>query len=287
MPWQPRLQGRVAEVALQSFRRRSEAQRYRQGEHDNFLHFPVYIPRNWKSLLLGVFRNIVGRISDAESARGTGLPPVEPSPTIRNFLATPTLPNTLNVSKTIASWHFLANRISFRQAPSDEYCGMEALSFCGVLRESPSRSSRWGALSASANEAKREGTERVLYIGASAASRALFHHYRPNSRRFEDNVYSLAFALHLNFILHTHSVSHILCRMATPGGEALPDTNNAQSYIIVCGIFLALAVGLCVARIYSRIRPKLIMRVEDYFIIIPTVISYPSPQVPNTIIISL
>jgi hypothetical protein len=75
--------------------------------------------------------------------------------------------------------------------------------------------------------------------------------------------------------------------MVAPGGEALPDTNNAVSFVAVCGVFGLFAVGLCAARIYSRVRPKLIMRVEDYLIIIPTVTIWPSHPVLEKILISL
>jgi hypothetical protein len=62
--------------------------------------------------------------------------------------------------------------------------------------------------------------------------------------------------------------------MAAPAGKVLPDTNKAPSYLITCGIFNVLAIGLCAARIYSRLRPKLLMRVEDYLIVIPMVIIF-------------
>lgn len=69
-----------------------------------------------------------------------------------------------------------------------------------------------GSLSASANEAKREGSERFLYIGASATSRALFHH-RSNSRLLEDKHFSLAFTPNPIFLTphpfaFTHSVQN-------------------------------------------------------------------------------
>lgn len=45
--------------------------------------------------------------------------------------------------------------------------------------------------------------------------------------------------------------------MGAPASAALaPDTNYAPNYLIPCGILTVLALGLCVARIYSRLQRK-------------------------------
>ena len=54
-------------------------------------------------------------------------------------------------------------------------------------------------------------------------------------------------------------------------GPALPDTNHAPTFLIVVGVFIALVTCLCACRIYSRIRPKVNLHVDDYLILIATV----------------
>jgi len=46
-----------------------------------------------------------------------------------------------------------------------------------------------------------------------------------------------------------------------------PDTNYAPKFLITCGLLLALAVGLCVTRILSRLRPTPHLSIDDYFIV--------------------
>ena len=45
-----------------------------------------------------------------------------------------------------------------------------------------------------------------------------------------------------------------------------PDTNYAPNFLITSGLVSVLAVGLCIARIYSRISPTFCLSLDDYFI---------------------
>ncbi|KAF2014200.1 hypothetical protein BU24DRAFT_423226 [Aaosphaeria arxii CBS 175.79] len=53
-------------------------------------------------------------------------------------------------------------------------------------------------------------------------------------------------------------------------GPPPPDTNFAPTFLGVTGVFTLLAIGLCGARLYSRIRPKFLLRIDDYLILIGT-----------------
>ena len=59
-----------------------------------------------------------------------------------------------------------------------------------------------------------------------------------------------------------------------------PDTNNAPNYLVPCGVLTVIALGLCIARIWSRLRANarlLALRTErrlspdDYLIAVATV----------------
>lgn len=54
--------------------------------------------------------------------------------------------------------------------------------------------------------------------------------------------------------------------MGSPSAETPPDTNYGPTYLIVIGVFTTFAVSLCSARIYSRIRPKVNIRFDDYLV---------------------
>ncbi|KAE8445090.1 hypothetical protein EG329_013805 [Mollisiaceae sp. DMI_Dod_QoI] len=54
---------------------------------------------------------------------------------------------------------------------------------------------------------------------------------------------------------------------------APPDTNEAPKYVISCAILAALALGLCVARIWTRAFPLSRLTSDDYLIVIAEVLS--------------
>ena len=47
--------------------------------------------------------------------------------------------------------------------------------------------------------------------------------------------------------------------------------NHAPTFLAVIGVFTVLAIGLCGARTYTRIRSKDSLRLDDHFILIATV----------------
>jgi hypothetical protein len=50
-----------------------------------------------------------------------------------------------------------------------------------------------------------------------------------------------------------------------------PTVNHAPTFLAVIGVFTVLAIGLCGARTYTRIRSKDSLRLDDYLILIGTV----------------
>ncbi|KAF2115960.1 hypothetical protein BDV96DRAFT_492371 [Lophiotrema nucula] len=56
-------------------------------------------------------------------------------------------------------------------------------------------------------------------------------------------------------------------------GPPPPDTNYGPIYLGVIGVFTVLATGLCGARMISRCRPKVNLRVDDWLILIATILS--------------
>lgn len=54
-------------------------------------------------------------------------------------------------------------------------------------------------------------------------------------------------------------------------GPTPPDTNLAPRFLIPCGILSVIALGLCVTRIISRLRPLPHLYQDDYLIGIATV----------------
>ncbi|KAH7081358.1 hypothetical protein BKA63DRAFT_206862 [Paraphoma chrysanthemicola] len=61
--------------------------------------------------------------------------------------------------------------------------------------------------------------------------------------------------------------------MSAVSGPPPPDTNNAPAFLGVTGVFTLLAIGLCSARVYTRIRPKgSSLRVDDYLVLIGTIL---------------
>lgn len=59
--------------------------------------------------------------------------------------------------------------------------------------------------------------------------------------------------------------------MSILDGPPPPDTNYAPTFLAVTGVFTVLAIGTCSARIYSRLRPKSNLRIDDYLIAVATV----------------
>lgn len=102
--------------------------------------------------------------------------------------------------------------------------------------------------------ARREGWEKVYLIPI------------PCSRSRSDIVYPLRF--------NVPFVSNSLCFASSALSIAImndsapipPDTNHAPNFLITTGVLLALGVGLCVARIFSRFRPALRLLLDDYLI---------------------
>ncbi|OCL07657.1 hypothetical protein AOQ84DRAFT_408518 [Glonium stellatum] len=64
--------------------------------------------------------------------------------------------------------------------------------------------------------------------------------------------------------------------MGLSGGPASLDTNYAPSFLISTGLVSILALGLCLARIYSRLRPKPRLAWDDYLIAVAMVLSFTS-----------
>ncbi|KAF2439100.1 hypothetical protein P171DRAFT_370495 [Karstenula rhodostoma CBS 690.94] len=60
--------------------------------------------------------------------------------------------------------------------------------------------------------------------------------------------------------------------MSTLDGPPPPDTNYAPTFLAVTGVFTLLAIGLCSARIYSRLRPRFNLRIDDYLILVATIL---------------
>ncbi|KAL5385073.1 hypothetical protein DPSP01_004884 [Paraphaeosphaeria sporulosa] len=60
--------------------------------------------------------------------------------------------------------------------------------------------------------------------------------------------------------------------MSALDGQPPPDTNYAPTFLAVTGVFTLLAIGLCSARIYSRLRPKPNLRIDDYLISTATIL---------------
>lgn len=52
---------------------------------------------------------------------------------------------------------------------------------------------------------------------------------------------------------------------------SVPDTNFAPKYLIPCGMLGSIAFGLCVTRIYTRVRPVCLLTWADYLIAIAQV----------------
>ena len=50
-----------------------------------------------------------------------------------------------------------------------------------------------------------------------------------------------------------------------------PDTNYAPMFLGVTGVFTLLSIGLCGARIWTRIKSEAKLRVDDYLVLIGTV----------------
>jgi len=60
--------------------------------------------------------------------------------------------------------------------------------------------------------------------------------------------------------------------MGVLNGPPPPDTNYAVNYLSVVGVFSIFATSLCAARIWTRIQPKVVLRIDDYMILFATVL---------------
>ena len=59
--------------------------------------------------------------------------------------------------------------------------------------------------------------------------------------------------------------------MSIVSGPTPPDTNYAPMFLGVTGVFTLLSIGLCGARIWTRIRPEGKLRIDDYLVLVGTV----------------
>ncbi|KAF2031116.1 hypothetical protein EK21DRAFT_111357 [Setomelanomma holmii] len=60
--------------------------------------------------------------------------------------------------------------------------------------------------------------------------------------------------------------------MSTGDSSLVADTNYAPAFLGVTGVFTFFAIGFCGARIYTRIRPKVILRIDDYMVLVGTIL---------------
>ncbi|KAH8654062.1 hypothetical protein BGZ60DRAFT_160091 [Tricladium varicosporioides] len=58
---------------------------------------------------------------------------------------------------------------------------------------------------------------------------------------------------------------------STPPG---PDRNTSLTYVIPCGIFAIIALLFCSARFYTRLRPTVQLRLDDYLIGVGTILAF-------------